>query len=91
MTTTTIKIQNHDLYKNQYKINDLEKNIKNLSLKTLLKTQKLTAEFCIKYILTTDEYCWTNEETYIDWRDVLASQPHIKKNEIFDDQNESEN
>ena len=39
---------------NTYSINLLEQNIHNLNKKILLATQKLTVEFCIKYILDLD-------------------------------------
>jgi hypothetical protein len=59
----------------QYDISILEKNINNLSLKTLLYTQKLTADFCAKYIL--------NEKTFYK-ADVLNAQKHITEQELFD-------
>jgi hypothetical protein len=49
------EIKNQDLYKNKYDISILEKNIMNLSGKTLLTTQHLT-EFCAKYILNDNYY-----------------------------------
>ena len=47
-----MKITNTDLLqnKNGYSIDILEKNIIFLNKKILLSTQKLTAEFCVKYI-----------------------------------------
>ena len=67
----------------QYDINVLEKNINNLSLKILLYTQKLTADFCAKYILN-ENYASCVEETYICARDVLNAQKHITERELFD-------
>ena len=73
------KIQDYDLKKNKYSITILEENINYLSIKTLLYTQVLTAEFCAKYILN-DEYASCVEETYICFYDVLQAQkPHQKR------------
>jgi hypothetical protein len=48
-----------------------------------LYTQKLTADFCVKYILN-EEYSSCVEETYINAYDVLQAQPHITKEELSD-------
>ena len=47
-----MKITNTDLLnnKNEYSIVVLEKNVKHLDAKILLVTQKLTPEFCVKYL-----------------------------------------
>jgi hypothetical protein len=60
----------------KYDISTLERNINNLSIKTLLYTQKLTADFCVKYILNY-EYSSCVEDTYICIGDVLNAQKHI--------------
>jgi hypothetical protein len=80
-TPAMIKIFDHDLRNHQYSIEQLEENIDNLTNKTLLYTQKLTADFCVKYILN-DEYTSCVEETYINVYDVLQAQPHITKEEL---------
>lgn len=72
------KINDHMLRYHKFDIHILEKNINNLSLKTLLYTQTLTAEFCVKYILD-EKYASCVEDTYIDMGDVLNAQPHITK------------
>ena len=77
------KIQDYDLKKNKYSITILEENINYLSIKKLLYTQVLTAEFCAKYILN-DEYASCVEETYICDIDVLHNQPHIKQSDLCD-------
>lgn len=53
------------------------------SITTLLKHQKLTPEFCVKYILN-EQYQTTVEEEYTDYYDVLFYQRHITKTELFD-------
>lgn len=72
------KIDDHMLSYNKFDIHILEKNINNLSLKTLLYTQTLTAEFCAKYILDK-KYASCVEDKFIDVGDVLNAQPHITK------------
>ena len=50
--------QDIQLKEKKYTISDLEFIIENLSVRltSILYTQKLTSEFCIKYILRDDEY-----------------------------------
>ena len=70
-----------DLRYNKYSIAKLEENIDRLTNKMLLCTQRLTAEFCVKYILS--EYCDSRiEDAYINVYDVLQAQPHITKEEL---------
>ncbi len=76
-------INNQDLYKNKYDLSILETNIMNLSGKTLLATQYLTAEFCAKYILN-ENYSEGVEEDYLYTGDfVLEKQKHISKEELL--------
>ena len=72
-------ITNIDLYSNKYPINILEKNIDRLDLKTLLKTQDLTYEFIVNYVLN-EEYQITPEEKTIDIYDVVNNQKNIDIN-----------
>ena len=76
-------MNNHDLYTRQWTIEELETNIDRLSLKSILYTQKITAEFAVKYILTTDAYACCVEETYYDIDDILDLQPHLTREEIL--------
>lgn len=80
-----MNMQNHDLYTRQYTYQELAENIDNLSLKTILYTQTITAEFAVKYILTTDDYTLCVEETYYDIHDVLDLQPHLTYDEIIEE------
>lgn len=76
-------ITNQDLYKNKYQLDILAENIMNLSGKTLLHTQYLTAEFCAKYILN-DNYYEGVEEDYLYSGDfVLQKQTHISKEDLL--------
>jgi hypothetical protein len=70
------------LRKKKYNIELLEKNIHNLSMKTLLYTQDLTAEFCIKYVLN-EKYASCIEDTFLSMGNVLDSQKHITRGEIY--------
>ena len=74
-------ISNIDLYHHNFPINILEANIDSLDLFTLIKTQKLTYDFIIKYVLN-EEYQITPEEKTIDIYDVVRYQSHIDINEL---------
>lgn len=75
-------IQNHQLRCKKYDIETLEYNIDNLSLRNLLKTQILTAEFCAKYLMNPEEHGMCREDHYIDWNDILLYQPHLTNKDI---------
>ena len=79
----TIKEMNdQDLRKKKYSIDVLEKNIDNLSISVILRTQILTPNFCVKYILNED-YASCVEETYICDLDIMYYQPHIKQIDLI--------
>lgn len=69
------------LRKKKYDIELLEKNINNLSMKTLLYTQDLTADFCVKYILN-EKFASCIEDTFISIEDILIAQKHLTKTSI---------
>ena len=78
-------INNSNLRKFKYSIEELEKNIDNLNMKIIVNTQKLTINFCVKYILNED-YAQCNEEVdllTIDY--VLYNQPHLNENELTEE------
>ena len=70
-------IQNYHLMYAKYDITILEQNIDRLSLRNILKTQILTPEFCIIYLLHPEEYGMCVEDHYISKGDILLYQPHI--------------
>ena len=75
-------ITNSNLRQSKYSIEELEKNISNLNMKTIVNTQKLTIDFCVKYILN-EEYAQCNEEVdllTIDY--VMYNQPHLNEIEL---------
>ena len=78
-----IFLNDNMLRRKKYTIDLLEKNINFLSIKTLLYTQDLTADFCVKYILN-DKYASCAEETFICMGDVLNAQKHLTKKEIYE-------
>ena len=79
-------IKNWELRANKFKyeLDELEKNIDYLCPKILVNTQKLTPEFCIKYILN-EEYMSCEEEKYLlTYSYVLYCQPHITRQQLED-------
>ena len=81
MTITNTDLLNN---KNKYSIDMLEKNIKYLDEKILLATQKLTPEFCIKYILDLDIKSGGEESYIFDVCYILQFQKHITEKELMD-------
>lgn len=75
-------IQNYQLMYAKYNITLLEQNIDRLSLWSLLKTQTLTPEFCIKYLLHPEEYGMCVEDHYISRDNILLYQPHITMEQL---------
>jgi len=70
-------ITNSSLRRNKYSIAELEKYIDKLNMKTIVNTQKLTIDFCVKYILNED-YAQCNEEVDLLTLDYVEhNQPHI--------------
>jgi len=81
MTITNTDLLNN---KNKYSIDMLEKNIEYLDEKILLATQKLTPEFCIKYILNLDIESGGEESYIFDICYILNFQKHITEKELQD-------
>ncbi len=65
-----------DLYNKQYDLQTLKEHIYAVNLFDVLKTQKLTQDFCVKYILNKNYQM--NDEN-ITFKDILRLQPHITK------------
>ena len=79
-----IIISNNDLIYNKYSIDTIEQNIQHLKLGTILVTQKVTPEFCIKYIFDKEErYAKDEKDKRIYVNDVLYWQRHITKKDLF--------
>jgi len=71
-----------DLYNKQYDMKTLKENIYAHDSWDILKTQVLTKEFCIKYILNKN-YQMSKEEEKITIKDVLKLQSHIDKRDLL--------
>ena len=84
MSTITEYISNELLKTNQYSIEIIEKNINELNLLTILTSQKLTPEFCIKYpyLLNDNKYTKNDCDEEIYLHDILNYQTHITKEEL---------
>ena len=94
MSNKIIEITNSYLKYHKYDINALEKYIHNFCKITLLKTQKLTVNFCVKYILDLErsevegvsvkinknKNKKTNSDISID--DIVKYQKHLTKSDI---------
>jgi hypothetical protein len=75
-----VNITNEDLHKNQYDMETLKSNIYAVSLLEILKTQKLTADFCVKYILNPNFQLLDDEK--ITKKQVIQWQPHLTENQL---------
>jgi hypothetical protein len=90
------QITDDDLYVRQYGVESLAYSVKmwsfltrnerlrykRIRLLTLLRTQKLTGEFCVRYILN-GRYSYTEEEALITDGTILRLQPHISQAELI--------
>lgn len=76
------KINDSDFRKKLFPIEELIKNIDNLSIKTLLRWQKLDADFCKKYILN-EEYQSVEEQYLITIEYILKRQPHLTYDDLI--------
>ena len=77
-----MEITKEDLYKNQYDYETLKANIYAVSLMDILKTQRLTADFCVKYILNED-FQFLDEDQLITVEIIKKYQPHILDKELI--------
>jgi hypothetical protein len=76
-----------DLSNIQYDLKTLKTYIYSVSLVDILKTQKLTADFCIKYILNEDfQIIESDKNITIDL--VLLYQTHISKKALINANND---
>lgn len=69
-------LSNEDLYKKKYDYETLKTNIYVVSLLDILKSQKLTSDFCVKYILNKD-FQFSKEEEEINIETIKKYQPHL--------------
>lgn len=75
-------LTNEELYKKNYDYKTLQSNIYVVSLLDILKTQKLTCDFCVKYILNKD-FQLSKEEEEINIETIKKYQPHLSDIDIL--------
>ena len=75
-------LSNEELYKKKYDYKTLQSNIYVVSLLDILKSQKLTSEFCVKYILNKD-FQLSKEEEEINIETIKKYQPHLSEIDIL--------
>ena len=73
-----------DLQNIKYDYHTLKENIYDINLLDILKTQYITADFALKYILNKN-YQLSREEEQITVIDVLKYQPHLLKTNLLVD------
>jgi hypothetical protein len=71
-----------DLINVKYDMETLKKNIYALSLYDILKTQVISVDFALKYILNKN-YQLTPEEESITINDVFKYQPHLRDTDLL--------
>jgi hypothetical protein len=76
------KITDSDLCNEKYSIEVLTKHIHYLNKKVVLSTQKLTAQFCIKFILDTAIESGNKDSTFYTKNNILRRQQHITSEEF---------
>ena len=79
-----MRITNYDLHQKKFTEDILVNNIDHLNPKTIINTQKLSAAFCIEYILCMENIDSGDEDSYLfDIPYILSKQPHLKKEELL--------
>ena len=71
-----------DLCNETYSLDILKKHINNLNKKVVLSTQKLTAQFCVKFILDTAIVSGNQESGVYTKEHILRLQKHISSEEF---------
>jgi len=71
-----------DLCNETYSLDILKKNINNLNKKVVLSTQKLTAQFCVRFILDTAIESGNQESGVYTKEYILRLQKHISSQEF---------
>jgi len=71
-----------DLCNETYSLYILKKHINNLNKKVVLSTQKLTAEFCVRFILGTAIESGNQESGVYTKEHILRLQKHISSQEF---------
>lgn len=73
----------YELCTKQYSLEELEAHADTLEMRTVLNTQKLTAEFCVRHMLNLQPPDCSWEDWYFfDDRCVLARQKHLSQEDL---------
>jgi len=86
-----MKIHTCDLYNQKFSEEVLIENLDHLNLKIVLNTQKLSAKFCIDYILCMDIDSGDEDSYLFDVTHIMNKQPHIQMDEWIALRKESTN
>lgn len=83
------KLTDDDLDKYEYDIDTLVWNIKygSISLRKLVRSQKLTPYVCAKYVVfggKDGKYAFGTEDSWISTYDICNKQPHITMSEMHE-------
>jgi hypothetical protein len=83
------ELDDKDLEKKQYDIDTLVWNIKYgaISLRKLVRTQKLTPYICAKYVVfggKNGKYAFGTEDSWLSRQDICDKQPHITIDEMHE-------
>jgi hypothetical protein len=74
--------QTLDLKNNKYSMDVLREHIYAIGLIEILKTQTITEEFAVNYILN-DRFQLSDDEEKITFKYVLKMQPHLRKEKLL--------
>ncbi len=85
----SVKLSDNDLLDNMnaYSVRELEENVLSLNKKIMLATQKLTAEFCAKYILDMDIDSGSEDSYIYDPDYIIHFQKHLTNEDIVHESN----
>ena len=81
MNNHNMLLMDRYLFMFQFTEDEIEKFIDNVSMRRVLVTQKLTADFVIKYILNPN-YHSDDSDSMLTVRYVLHCQPHLTQSEF---------
>ena len=71
-----------DLFNKQYDLQTLKEHLYAVSLRDILKSQRLTSDFCVKYLLNPVYQMNSNDEG-ITVSEIMKYQRHITKGELY--------
>jgi len=81
----TAVLTNKDLKRGSFDEATLLANIERFSMTDLLRTQKLTAFLCVRYVMNEAYAANTEEEYFLCLGNVLRFQPHLSMKDLYDE------